>query len=217
MIELKVINKEDPIKRRVDKQDEIKEYSPMDPPDAYSPPHQEEVSHDDFHAFLKQLIEEHSNCTKRLDDFEETLLHIQSSGIDKSTDKRLGEFFHFFDESIVKHNQKEEKRLFPLLQKRLLENGEHGSGKDPVTAIDMLEDDHIKALQLASVVFNLFGLTLRLPDADSRLIVLDAAIEQGKVLVELLKLHIFREENVVLPMAHKYISHKEFELIDSDK
>ena len=46
---------------------------------------------------------------------------------------------------------------------------------------------------------------------------LDAAIEQGKALVELLKLHIFREDNVVLPMAHKYISQEEFDQIDNVK
>ena len=214
MIELKVINKEDPIRRKAKKQEDVKEYSPMDPPDAYAPPNMEEISLADLHPFLIKLMDEHKMVVEKLNDFEKTLLHIQDTGIDKNTNQELGDFFTFFDESIVAHNQKEEKQLFPLLQKRFLENGDHGSGKEPVTAIDMLEEDHIKIHQLAAVVFNFFGLTMRLPDLDSRLIVLDAAIEQGKVLVELLKLHIFREDNVVFPLAHKYIRQEEFELMD---
>jgi hemerythrin-like domain-containing protein len=211
MIELKVINKEDPLKRKVEKQTEQEEFSPMDPPDAYSPPNMETVAYEKMHPFLQQLTDEHKACVKELDTFEETLIHIQQNGIDKTVNEKLSKFFEFFDDHIVKHNQKEEKILFPLLHQRLIENGEHGHGAVPITAADMLEDDHIKALQLAAVVFNFFGLVMRLPDPDSRLVVLDAALEQGTVLIELLRVHIFREDNIAFVQAHKFISEAEFD------
>lgn len=210
MIELKVINQNDPLKRKAEKQTEQEEFSPMDPPDAYSPPNLETVPYEDMHPFLQQLMDEHRNCTKELDEFEAALLHIQEKGVDRELNGKLSHFFEFFDEHIVRHNQKEEKVLFPLLQKRLLESGEHGHGPDPVTAVDMLEDDHVKTIQLAAVVFNFFGLVMRLPDANSRLVVLDAALENGKALVEMLRLHIFREDNVVFAQAQRLISEVEF-------
>ena len=183
----------------------------MDPPDAYSPPNTDAVAYEEMHPFLQKLVDEHKACIKKLDAFEEALLHIQNEGLSREVDDKLRDFFDFFDNNIVKHNQKEEATLFPVLHQRLIENGEHGKGPEALTAVDMLEDDHIKALQLAAVVFNFFGLAVRLPDANSRMIVMDAALEQGKTLVELLKLHIFREDNIVFAQAHQLLTRAEFE------
>ncbi len=183
----------------------------MDPPDAYSPPSLEAVPYEDMHPYLQQLMDEHRACIEQLDTFEQALLQIQQVGLSRAVDEKLREFFDFFDNHIVKHNQREEAALFPLLHQRLIENGEHGRGHDALTAVDMLEDDHVKALQLAAVVFNFFGLTMRLPDANSRLVVLDAAIEQGKTLVEMLKLHIFREDNIAFAQAQRLLTKTELD------
>jgi len=80
-----------------------------------------------------------------------------------------------------------------------------------MTPVETMEEDHLKIIQLVSVVFNFFGLASRIPDPQSRVLVLDAAIEQGKSFVELLRLHIFREDNVLFVLAHKHI---EKELLD---
>lgn len=183
----------------------------MDPPDAYSPPGVvEEIPRDQMHSILQDFYEEHDQITEALVKFEEALLTIQAEGITKEADEALRVFFEFFDTEFMKHDKKEEKILFPLLAKRLIEKGEHSQGRVPTTAIDMMEGDHLKAVQLVGVVFNFFGLSIRLPDEKSRAIVLDAAIEQGKILVELLRLHIFRENSIVFPLAHKYIETCEF-------
>ena len=211
MEDLKKANEIDPLKRMVERQTQQEEFSPMDPPEAYFPPNLEDVAYDAMHPFLQQLIDEHRTCIKELDSFEEALLHIQNDGIDREADKKLRNFFEFFDNNIRIHNQKEERVLFPLLYQRLLENKEHSNGQDIVTSVDMLEEDHTQALQLAAVVFNFFGLAVRLPNPESRLIVLDAALEHGKQLVELLKLHIFREDNIVFAQAHRTISGAEFD------
>ena len=78
-----------------------------------------------------------------------------------------------------------------------------------------MEDEHAKAMQLAAVVVNFLGLVFRLPDERSAMIVLDTALEQGKNLVELLRLHVFREDNVVFSLAHRLIFRAEFDEMQS--
>ena len=58
---------------------------------------------------------------------------------------------------------------------------------------------------------NFLGLAFRFPDQQTRLIVLDAALEQAKFLVELLRLHVFREDNVIFPLAQQLLTPTEFE------
>lgn len=214
MIELKVINNGDPLKRSAEKQHEHEEFSPMDPPDAYAPPGIEVVDYADMHPFLQGLMDDHKAITEQLDAFEKALLSIQSEGMNREAHARLRDFFEFFDHHVVKHHQREDKLLFPLLHRRLLATDEHGRGSEATTSVDVMEDDHVKTLQLAAVVFNFFGMAVRLPDPDSRLILLDAALEQGKTLVEMMRLHIFREDNIVFAQAHRLLTKTELEAME---
>jgi iron-sulfur cluster repair protein YtfE (RIC family) len=182
----------------------------MDPPNAYAPPSLEPVLAADMHPFLRKFRDEHIPVTEQLNAFEQAILAIQKTGYTKESDARLRHFFHFFDHEFIPHSRREEATLFPLLHQRLIAHGEHGKGEDPATAIDMMQDEHAKAMQLAAVVVNFLGLVFRLPDERSGMIVLDAALEQGKNLVELLRLHVFREDNVVFSLAHRLISGAEF-------
>ena len=201
-----IFDKSDYVKRFVEKEEDADPvYSPMDPPDSYKPPGMEPVPYEDLHPVMQLFMDEHKNTMKQLDDFESTLSEIRKDGINKERNNKLGEFFQFLDDKIVIHNLKEERVLFPLLHDRLLEKGEHSTGEIPETAIDMLENDHIKTMQLVTLTFSLMGISSRLTDPASRAVLVDMAVEQGKNLVELLRLHIFREENVVFPLAHKYL------------
>lgn len=211
MIPLKQLNDIDPLERRAEKQSEQKEYSPMDPPGAYAPPGMEAVAYEAMHPVLQHLMDEHKMVVNELESFEGVLLDMQKEGVSREVNQRLSAFFRFLDEQIVRHHGKEEKILFPLLQERLLEKGEHSQGPVPKTAVDMLEDDHIKVMQLAAITFNFFGLAPHLPDPASRTLVLDAALEQGKTLVEFLRLHIFREDNIVFPLAHTHLTPDELD------
>ena len=208
MIDMKDLQKNDPLKRMVERQSEREEFSPMDPPDAYSPPAGEEIPVEQMPMALRKLMDDHSVCAEELKKFEDVLSRIQEEGLTKeiASDGGIGHFFRFFDERIVLHNVKEEKVLFPVLSRRLLEEGEHSQGAQPRSAVDMLEDDHGKLLQLAAVAFSFFGLAVRLPDSASRAITLDAALEQSKALVEGLRLHVFREDHVVFPMAARLLT-----------
>jgi len=208
-MDVHILNRIDPLRKQAERGlDSGTGLSPMDPPDAYAPPSVEPVPAADMHPFLRQFRDEHVPFMDELNAFEEAILSIQKTGYTKESDARLRHFFHYFDQEFSPHHRREEATLFPLLHERLIASGEHGSAH--TTAIDVMQDEHAKALQLAAVVVNFLGLVFRLPDERSGMIVLDAALEQSKDLVELLRLHVFREDNVVFPLAHRLISRIEF-------
>jgi hemerythrin-like domain-containing protein len=204
-------NNTDYIRRIVDKDTNgQQEFSPMDPPDAYKPPSIQPLPYEQLSLFLRHLTDEHKTILAELEKFEEALIEIRKEGITKERNTRLGNFFQFLDETIVMHNLKEERVLFPLLHDRLIDKGEKSTAAIPETAVDMLENDHIKIMQLTTLSFSLMGMASRLTDIPSRAVLVDTAVEQGKSLVELIRLHIFREDNVVFSLAMKYLSADEF-------
>lgn len=199
--------KDDVIKRFVDKDTEGEtEYSPMDPPDAFNPPSVSAVPVEDLSPVLRHLVTEHRAIIKELDMFEVAILSIRTEGITKEANQRLSAFFQYLDDLVVSHHLKEERVVFPMLHDRLIDIGEHLPGDVRETAVDMLEHDHSKTMQLASLCFSLLGIASRLPDAASRAMVIDAAVDQGVALVEMMRLHIFREDNVVFALAHESLT-----------
>jgi len=215
-MDMHILNRIDPLRKQAERGlDSGNDLSPMDPPDAYAPPSLEPVPAEALHPFLRKFRDEHIPFMEELNDFEAAILAIQKTGYTKESDAKLRHFFHFFDHEFIPHSRREEASLFPLLRERLIAAGEHGKGSVPATAADLMEDEHAKAMQLAAVVVNFLGLVFRLPDERSGMIVLDAALEQGKNLVELLRLHVFREDNVVFSLAHRLISRAEFDEMQS--
>lgn len=203
--------KDDPIKRFVEKESS-EELSPMDPPDAYDPQNIEAVEYEKMHPFLQKLTDEHKKFSGVLRDFEEALIDWRNNGwiFSDEIDRKFKNLFSFFDENVPLHNLKEEKLLFPLLHKKLIEIGEHNSKNSSVTAINLMEDEHIKTAQAVAVVFNFLGLGSRLPDKQSRDITFEAAFNQGIAVVETMKLHIFREENILFTHAMNLFTDDEF-------
>jgi len=204
-LDLKNLNKQDPLKRMVERQQETEEFSPMDPPDAFQPPDLDGVKYEDMHPLIQTLMDEHKDCNAAISAFENTLNTLHSDGFSKKTLEGINDFFSFFDESIIEHNRKEDNTIFADLNIILRSKEEFSTGTNK-TVVDLMEDDHIKMLQLAAISFNLFGLVTRIPDEGSGMVILDLAVEQSKALIEMLKLHIFREDNVVFPIANKYLS-----------
>ena len=202
----------DPVKKQAMRNSlEQEGMSPMDPPDAYAPPNTPSVSLEEMHPYLRQLVAEHQPLLGEIDNFENVILSIQKIGYTKAADTQLRHFLNFFDEEFIAHNRREEATLFPLLRRRLLATAEHGSGDAPQTPVDLMQDEHTKAAQLAAVILNFLGLAFRFSDEKTRLTILDAALEQSKFLVELLRLHVFREDNLIFPLAHQLITAAEFE------
>lgn len=204
----------DYVKRNVEKDtDGQPEYSPMDPPDAYNPLSVDTIPYEDFHPALQLFIDEHKKVIAMLEEYEKTLIEIRNDGMNRERNERLAAFFNFFDNNILIHNMKEERVLFPFLHERMIDNGEHGTGLIPQTAVDMLETDHIRLIEKATLTFSLIRISSQITDSASRAFLMNTAIEQGIALVELLQLHIFREDNVVFPLAQEYLTASDFEEI----
>lgn len=206
----KELKEKDPIIRNAEKGD-IEELSPMDPPDAYDEKRSIGLDYDQLHDNLKELCDEHKGAIEKCDLFEDALNKFKEGGyyISKEINDAFNTFFVAFDENIMPHNRKEEKGLFPILQKRLLESGEHSTGENPHTPVDLMEDDHIKLIQLATLSFNLLGLAMRLKSKEAMVTTFDLAYNNGKELVELLRLHIYREDNTLFPLAQQLLTPEE--------
>lgn len=216
IMEIHKLHRIDPLKKQAERGLEVAQgLSPMDPPDAYAPSGIEPVPAEALHPFLRKFRDEHVPFMQELNAFEAAIHSIQKGGYTREADAKLRFFFQYLDQEFVPHSRREDTALFPLLRERLIASGEHGSGSVPATATDVMQDEHAKTLQLAAVVVNFLGLVFRLPDERSGMIVLDAALEQGKNLVELLRLHVFREDNVVFALAHRLISAAEFDAMQS--
>jgi hypothetical protein len=189
--------------------------SPMDPPEAYAPPSLDPVPPAEMHAFLRKLRDRHIPLMDELKAFEDAILAIRGSAYTKELDARLKRFFRFLDGDFASHSRREEAALLALLHERLLVQGEHSKSEVPRTAVDFIEDEHAKALQLAAVIVNFLGLAFRLPDERSRLVTLDAALEESKNLIELLRLLVFRKDTVLYSLAHRLIAKAEFDRMQS--
>ncbi len=215
---IKKLQVSEPVKKNVEKGLEDTEHSPMDPPAAYDQPGKMNISFDTMNKSLLEFVDEHKIAMKQVDDFEKALVQFKTTGykVDNKINEIFGIFFKYFDEELLAHNDKEEKVLFPLLKERLIEAGEHSKGETKLTAIDVMEDDHVKFIQLGTLAFNFLGLATRLKDEGSRIFVLDTAYENARELIELLKLHIYREDYTLFPLAQKYLSKEEFETIEKE-
>lgn len=216
MIDLKEINKSDPLKRNVENGlDNMKGCTPFDPPSAYDKQSEEIPEYEKFNPVLKELVEEHKATEAILSAFEENLKKFKSNGYNLTPEinSAFSDFFRHYDEWLLVHNEKEEKSLFLVLNQKLIESGEHSTGENPHTAIDVMEDDHVKFIQLGTLSFNLFGMATRIMDPNSRNFVYDTAYDTARELTELIKLHIFRENHTLFPLANKLISTEEFEKI----
>jgi hemerythrin-like domain-containing protein len=216
--EMNNIKKRDPIKRIVEKGiEEGEELSPMDPPEAYDTNYAiKDVDFESMAESLHSLMDEHKEVISELQNFEASLIAFHKEGfrMTKEVNDSFATFFSFFDNDILVHNRKEERHLFPILKQRLIESGEHSNEPIPKTPVDLMEDDHVKFIQLASLTFNILGLAARLPDKHSRMLTSDVAYNSGIELVELLRLHIYREDNILFPLAQKLLTKVELSDIE---
>ena len=133
---------------------------------------------------------------------------------DKDINRGLKNFFIFINEKIPAHNYKEEKFLFPGLRRKLIESGEYNKEDHSKTAIEVLEDEHIKISQAGAVVFNFLGLASKLNHKPSKGIIFQITYEQGIKIVETMKLHIFMEDKTLFPLAMKLFTQDELNDID---
>lgn len=185
--------------------------SPMDPPEAYSPPGLDPVPVGEMHPFLRELCEDHAALSHALQVVEETLKQVRTTGFTSEVEATLLGFCQLMEYDFVPHSRREEVVLFPLLHDRLMAEGEHSPGQHPTTAVDLMQADHLKVTQFSAVVASLVRLAAHLPDDRSALVLRDAAVRHVAGLVDLLRLHMFREEQIVFALAHRLIAADELD------
>ena len=206
----------DKIKRNVEHGMEQSPCSPMDPPKEYELHSQMKVPYEELAKPLQILFDDHQEFLKILDNFEKSLIEFRDNrwAINESISANFRDFFQFLDSHTVNHNGKEEKALFPILREKLIATGECSPNPmNQLTPCDVMEDEHIKVMQLSCLVFNLLGLAAKLPDAKSRDILYQQAMEQGREIVEIMRLHIYKENNVLMPLANRLLSEEEFKVV----
>lgn len=186
--------------------------SPMNPPEAYELSQKMTIPYENLAKPLQILVDEHREYMVVLDAFEQALADFRTSGfiMDAKISKAFGSYFEFVDQHVIAHNHKEEKSLFPLLRSRFVESGECSPGMNATTPTDVMEDEHLRVAQASNLVFNLLGLGAKMRDPEDRRVVFMHATEQGREIVETMRLHIFRENNVMFPLAQKLITTEEF-------
>jgi len=187
----------------------------MDPPDAYSPPGIDRVALTEMHPFLRQLCEEHALLSAEVRVVDEAVLSVQKTGFTKQVESKLLGFCQVLDRDFIPHSRREEATLFPLLHERLIADGEHSKGRVPTTSVDLMKADHLEVIRLAAVVVCFLKIGSRLPDGAATLVVRDAAMRHAKSLVDLLRLHMFREDNIVFSSAHRLICAEELDRVQS--
>ena len=210
MLDYKRYKEEDPLKRIVEKDSGGQELSPMEPP-VIADESVEPENYKKYHQCLKQLTNENKEFSEKLKVFENAITFFKQNGLQKQDEIKdsINNFFALIDNTVIPHNRQEEKTLFHLLNKRLKTKEIYASTDTQNTVVDIMEDDHSKLIQLSALAFNFFGLASRLTDQNSRLIVLDLAIEQSMALIELLRLHMYREDHIVFDLAQQNLTKDE--------
>ncbi|MBI2258585.1 MAG: hemerythrin domain-containing protein [Flavobacteriia bacterium] len=208
----KKIKENDPILRNAEKEEGDEEFSAMDPPDAYDSSKTVGLDYETLHPFIQELVNEHKEVKEKVKIFDECLSKFRESNYSFTREiaDEMNLFYVYFDEHILPHNRKEERDYFRILHTRFIESGEHGEGDNPQTAIDLMEDDHVKFIQLGALSFNLFGLATRLRDTESQMLTFDLAYNTARELVELIRLHIFREDETLFPLSQKLLTKEDF-------
>jgi hemerythrin-like domain-containing protein len=216
-LDLQKLKHTDPLQREVEKEINASEHSPMDPPDAYGGTVIDAVAYDELHPLVQRYMTEHRKAEEMIDRFEQAMARFKDTRyrLDESINNDFREFFTYFDDKVLDHNRREERQLFPLLHQRLVQSGERSTGPEPTTAVDLMEDDHVKFIQLGALAFNLLGLAARLPDQRSAVFTYDAAFDAARELTEALRLHIHREDSILFPLAHKLLEREELDRINT--
>lgn len=212
-----MLNQKEQLSRYVDHglEDSMKQSSPMDPPEPYELPVKQEIAEEAYAEPIRILLTEHHEFLNVLADFEIALLGFKENGfkITSEISKNFKQYFEFMDTKTLEHNRKEEKALFPILRRYLIEAGECSPGMNPTTPTDVMEGDHMQVSHATYLIFNLLGLASRLVDSHSKHMVYQTVYEQGREIVEVMKLHIYKENNVLFPLAHKYLTDADYSLI----
>lgn len=145
---------------------------------------------------FERLMNEHQHGLRELDKMLASSRELKSGGFSVETYEKLRAATRFINEDIRAHNQNEEDALFPAMEAKT------GSG-GPVA---VMKSEH---LQLWSALDKLeTELTDLLNDTASQQRIARVA-ELSAFIHDLLRNHIFKEDNILYPMAREILTQEE--------
>lgn len=212
--ELARLQKIDPVKKQgeVSASDRGSQYSPLSPPDALTPPSKVKVKYAELHPYLKGLVDEHNSLKEAMEAFALTLADLGATkNVVGKNHNEVKKFFNFFMIEFILHNQKEENVLFPVLARRFLEVGEHSKTTPPITPIDVLKNEHREATQVGIEARCTWEMIQQIFDPSSQTILLGNFLRKANTLLEMMRLHIFREDDIVFSLAQRHLSQKQLD------
>lgn len=212
------LQKIDPLKKQPELSAEefAQSQSPMSPPDATKAPGECLIPENETHPMVKNFVQEHKELTVEINKYKVFCENLKiKMKLEEEQLPQISSFFQYFEENFISHNRDEERYLFPLLKRKLIKNGEHSPTTEPITGIDVLEDEHLQALQLSTLITHFFELSLHLKDEYSKKMVFNKALRYSFDLIELLELHIYREDNIIFGLAHNLLTKEELDDLHS--
>lgn len=136
------------------------------------------------HNCLEELRADHEEISKELGLLEEA---VKDSTIDK---KQVEHFLHFTENFAEPHHKKEEEVLFPELERKGIPKEDGPIGM--MLAEHEMKREYVKNLEKAAG-----------DNSD------DEMRKNGLAIVSLLRDHIFKENNILYPMAEEVLSEKD--------
>ena len=158
---------------------------------------------------FEKLVECHDHIMSRLSLFDQSLEAIEKQGVVGflSEKENIKLMFDFIDTSIALHTRDEEEGLFPSLRPKL--KAKLSSQSEGSTPVDVMEGEH---RMVEGVIARMKGLALLIEKSASShevVALIEEFVEKGKWLIQAYYGHIWKENNVLFPMAERLLSAQE--------
>ena len=145
---------------------------------------------------IEILMAEHEAGLSQLAELDKAILFIEANGFDDESISKIKIAISFINDEIRFHNEKEEIHLFPLLAKHvtgptMVMEHEHRELWDAFTKLKILMEQNDK------IYFELNK---------------ENIVNTSKFIIELLSSHIYKENNILFPMAKNSLTKEEYKI-----
>jgi len=140
------------------------------------------------------FLKEHDTALVQLEILRRTALEIRKNGYSEKVFRQLLKATEFVDEEVRVHNGKEEKALFPVVEKYV----------DGPTAV--LREDHVKMARIYKKLH--YSIELLRGNHDDKVARVELAEAAGAI-VQLMVNHIHKENQILFPLVKRFLTKEE--------
>lgn len=154
----------------------------------------------EFRDPIERLMEEHQHGLKELEKMLKAGQELKARGFNQESYETLRGATDFINGDIRTHNQNEENALFPMMEAKMGEGG-------PTT---VMRSEH---QQLWAALDKLETELGCLPSTSANGEVIGRVAELSAFIHNLLIQHIYKEDNILYPMAREILTPEEFQQV----